>query len=392
MKLAKDIIKKLKRDGSVAYLSRETARHNYTRKAKGKYIYIATSANLSKIRDACRDLDIVCRVHRKINKMTLALIINNKYIISPFIKTNIKNHYAVRKYSALTQDFLETQGYTLNAILGNPSNYKKVITDPNTIKDIKNRLIRTVGDPHKKITENRMHMLEAGKLLAELGSNWQVDFETFEAIQQRSLEIAIVSTEAIKEAFTDIMHNTERPSLAFRFYKNTGLLKELLPELLRGVGLPQSNKSNNLDLFNHIMYALDSIDKKIPNYEALRWACIFHDIAKPYTKSFDRKGNIHFYGHDKIGAIFATRWLEKHKFDRTLINKVTTICKHHLFDASLRLDDAAIIRLIKRIGKDNIHDLLIMRKADRYGTGRANISMKKIDLLKDRVNKLLTTL
>ncbi|MBC8551794.1 MAG: HD domain-containing protein [Candidatus Brocadiales bacterium] len=391
MTLGNEIIKLLQDNGHEAYYAKETARSiNGKLPDHPKHVNIATSASLSKIRDLCRKEGLPCRIHNKINKMTLELIVKNKYIIAPFIKTTIKNNYAVRKYSDNKDDYMNSQGFTINATLYDPI-AKKAYYAKDAKSDLsdKNKVIRLVGDPHGKITENRMYLLEAGKILADLGGKWQVDFATFEAIQQRALEIAIVSAEAVRWAFTDLMKHSDTPSLAFRFYKNTGMLTEILPELMRGVNLAQSNKANNLDLFNHIMYALDSVTKDKHNAEPLRWACIFHDIAKPYTKSFDKKGNVHFYGHDKIGAIFATRWLEAHKFDRSLINKVATICRHHLFDASLRLDDKAINKLIGRVGKEHILDLIDMREADRYGTGRPDISMKKVEILREKVKKLL---
>ena len=336
----------------------------------------------------CRKEGLACHVHNKINRMTLELIIKNKYIIAPYLKTTLKNNYAVRKYSTNKNDAIESEGFTINAMLYDPIT-KNEIFHSKTLQDKKDKLIRIVGPPHKKIAETRMSLLEAGRLLAELGKGWQVEFEHFEAIQQHSLEIAIVSVEAIRWAFTNLMLNTTKPSMAFRFYKNTGILNEILPQLAKGIGLPQSNKSNNLDLFNHIMYALDSVDRTKKNYEALRWACIFHDIAKPYTKSYDKKGNVHFYGHDKIGAIFATRWLEYHKFDRSLTTRVATICRHHLFDASLRLDNNGLYRLIRRVGDEYIFDLINMREADRYGTGRPDISMKKIEIFREKIKKIL---
>jgi len=388
MKLSKTLIEELQKEGFTAYYYKDTARRLYLKIPQRQYIHIATSASLSKIREVCKTLNITCRIHTKINKMTLELIADNKYIISPFIKTSIKNNYAVRKYSQNRIDMMKSQGYTINSIMYDPVSEKYEFS-PETKEDLDSKLIKTVGDTHKKITENRMFLFEAGLLLAELGGSWKVEYNTFDAISQRSLEIAIVSAEALRESFNTLIKYTDKPSIAFRFFKNTGMLTELLPEILRGVGLQQSNKSNNLDLFNHIMYALDSVGRDKPNFEVLRWTCIFHDTAKPYTKSYDKKGNVHFYGHDKIGAIFATRWMEKYKFDKHLIGEVSLLCRHHLFDASLKLDGAAISRLIKRVGKEHIFDLLNLREADRYGTGRPNISMRKVDILRQKIKMLL---
>ncbi len=355
-------------------------------------VYLGTGASLSTIREVCKDLKVSCSVHNKVNKMTLELLVANKYIVCPFIKTVVKNNYASRKYSKKLQDHIDSQGFTTDA--GFTMNSGSALmphqrTTNHSLVDLDNKLIRLNGDPHTKITENRMFMFEAGRLLAELGSEWSVEYETFEAITQRSLEIAVVSSESLRDSFIDLIKNTDKPSLAFRFFKNTGMLKVMLPELNMGVGLAQSNKSNNLDLFNHIMFALDSVSRSQANYEELRWTCLFHDIAKPYTKSYDKRGNIHFYGHDKIGAIFATRWLESHKFDKKLISKVATLCRHHLFDASPKLDLAAVTRLVERVGKAHVYDLIDMRRADRYGTGRKDISMKNLEILKGKVDKVL---
>jgi tRNA nucleotidyltransferase (CCA-adding enzyme) len=314
--------------------------------------------------------------------------VKNKYVFHFFIKTTLKNSYAVRKITVNKDDYINSCGYTIDTFLYDPTE-NKFYSHEQAEEDLSIKIIRLVGNPDAKISENRMHLIDAGILLAFLGGNWQLEFDTFQAISKRSLEIAIVSPEAIREAMTILIKYSDRPSLAFRFFKNSGILVELMPWLMRGIGLLQTNKANNLDLFSHIMYCLDSVPTTKHNHEVLRWACIFHDIAKPYTKSYDKNGNMHFLGHDKMGAIFATRWLETYKFDKTLIDKVSIICNYHLFDINISLDEATLQKFIDKVGKEHILDLINMREADRWGTGRKDISMKKVEIFRAKVEKLL---
>lgn len=386
MLLGKKIIEELQKAGYKAVFARITSRNIFLNISEHNNIYIATSANLSKIRDICKSMNLVCKIHTKINKMTTELIINNKYIIFPFLKIRIKNNYASRKYSTDLNEAIKSQTYTLDALMYDPVN-EKFIDTVMAKDDINNKIIKLNGKPFQKIIENRLVLVEAGYFLALLGNSWSVDYDSFKEIKNHSLEITIVSNESIRNYFIKLIKYTDKPSLAFRFFESSGILKELMPEILHSIGIIQSNKSNNLDLFNHIMFTLDSISRKQHNFEILRWSAIFHDIGKPYTKNYDSKGNLHFFGHDKIGAIFASRWLNKYDFDKFLIYKVCLLCKNHLFDASL--DNITIKRLINRVGKSNIFDLLNLRIADRHGTGRKNISMKRIEMLKKRIKKIL---
>ena len=201
------ILKALEAKKHKAYFGRSTALNLYTKKIvlKDKYIHIATNASVSEIRQLCKDMKLSCKIHQKINKTTTELLIKDKYIIYPFLKIKTTNSYASRKYSKNYIDSMNAQDFTLNSLLVSSFDSKGesdlLTLSKEVTNDINKKIIRFVGSPNNKIAENRLHMLEAGKLLSLLGKDWTVEFETYQAILKRSLEIAIVSNVSIKNTF-----------------------------------------------------------------------------------------------------------------------------------------------------------------------------------------------
>ena len=124
------------------------------------------------------------------------------------------------------------------------------------------------------------------------------------------------------------------------------------------------------------MLALDAVPK---DNLLIRWAAVFHDMAKPECKVL-RKGKNSFIGHDKLGAKLAKKYLTAWKFPSNFISDVAHLIKHHMFDAAPKITSKAVRRLINKVGKEHIFDLIELRKADRNGTTE-KLSMWKIDNL-----------
>lgn len=385
------IIHAFQRAGYETYYSGPSARHILQGKDLGEQpeTFLATEASLQEIRNIAESqLNITCQVYHKANTTVTELLLQDQYRIHPFIRTELNNGFAARSYTTDVEEDAQSQNLTINSLYTNEDG--EILLDfTGGLDDLKEKTIRFVGNPYDKISEDRLYLFDIGYALAELGSQWDVEYHTYERAQERGLEIAVVGPESISKNFTRLMQQTQRPSLAFRFFLNIGLLSEIIPEMRHTVGLPQSNKSDDLDLFNHIMYALDSIPKDQHHAEILRWSSIFHDLAKPYTTSYDEKGKMHFFGHEKIGAIFAKRFFERYQFSKDLSYFVYMTCKNHLLNTNPYRSDQKIQETIQQVGEKHILNLIAMRRADRYGTGREDISMKHINLFKEKVKNIL---
>ena len=389
MNMESKLIHELIAEGYPTFYSRTSALNIYLKKnIFENYIYLTTAAPISIIRKICKEINYRYKTFTKINKTITELLVEDNIIIYPMLEIEIKNSYSTRKP---TDDFkiaTKAEAFNIDTILVDKD--QKIIISDKTKSDIENKIIKFNGNPYNKIVENRLYMLRAGYLLSLLGTGWAIDYESFTAIKTKALEIAVVSTTDIGILINDVIKFSEKPSIFFEFLINSELVYEILPELTKGINLMQTNKASNLDLVKHIMLTLDSINKNVPNYTILRWVAIFHDLAKPYTTALDAKGNLHFYGHDKIGSIFAARWLEKYKLPKIMSEKIIKLCKYHLFDARPSLSETGIKKLIDNIGTDLIFTLIDFRIADRLGTGRPNISMTQVEKFRQVVKNYLS--
>jgi tRNA nucleotidyltransferase (CCA-adding enzyme) len=174
----------------------------------------------------------------------------------------------------------------------------------------------------------------------------------------------------------------DKPSTAVKLLQETRVLEAIFPELAACENVIQNKRAGVKNVFEHVMYTLDAAEKDL----TIRLTMLFHDVAKPQTLELGEDGKIHFFRHEVVGARLAKQYLKYWAFDKDLVQKVSQLVLHHMFDADPRLTDKSVKRLIKKVGKDLIYDLLKVRIADRLGTPNT-ISMKKIKVLKKKIDK-----
>lgn len=182
-------------------------------------------------------------------------------------------------------------------------------------EDIKNKVIRFIGDPNERIDEDRLRILRVVRFATRLG--FTIDRNTLRAIKLNAHRIHDVSTERIKDEFDKILKQ-EKPSEAILLLKETGLLAETIPELLPMWDTLQSlkwHREGNVGI--HTMMVLDEARKQTDDLRVL-WAALLHDVGKPRTTDKD----LHAIGHEDVGAKMADEILERLRFatkDRELI-------------------------------------------------------------------------
>jgi tRNA nucleotidyltransferase (CCA-adding enzyme) len=199
--------------------------------------------------------------------------------------------------------------------------------------------------------------------------------------------IQMISNERIHDELVKIFE-TEKAAHGIDLLRQTNLLKFILPELDRGVGVSQ-NKHHIYDIYEHSMRSLDEAAKKKFNLE-VKVAALFHDIGKPEAKQGEGPDST-FYNHDYIGAKFTAKILQRLKFSNKFIDKVVSLVKSHMFISDPeKLTDAGARRLIKRVGMENITDLINLRVADRLGMGRPKekpYRLRTIEYMIEKVSK-----
>ena len=273
------------------------------------------------------------------------------------------------KFSQNIEDDLKRRDFTINAIAVNLSDsaIKDIIDLYGGFADIKDKTIRTVGSPVDRFTEDALRMIRAIRLAVELGFTCNKD--TYAAIQSHNSLISDISAERIHDEFVKIIMSPE-PKKGIEMLRETGILKFIAPELEAGIGVKQPS-AHAYDVWEHLLRSVQHAADKEYGLE-VRLAALFHDIGKPQTKGFSQEtGQPTFYGHEVSGSRETRKILEKMKFSRATIEKVTKLVRWHMFFADTgQISLSAVRRMIVNVGRENIWDLMNLRTCDRIGTGR----------------------
>ncbi len=263
---------------------------------------------------------------------------------------------------------LKRRDFTANALAYDPS-----LNDINSIKDmfgglkdIKDKVLRTVGDPDERFGEDSLRMLRAIRFSAELG--FAVSNETLESILKNKDLLAHISQERIRDEFVKIVMSPE-PMAGIGMLVKLGLNRYIVPELEEGVGCVQGGE-HIYDVFEHILHALGhASDKAQPLH--IRLAALFHDIGKPRTKRAGVKKPT-FYGHEVVGARMVAKIMERLKFPKDISELVVKLVRYHMFFSDTeQITLSAVRRTIVNVGRENIWDLMQVRECDRVGMKKA---------------------
>lgn len=272
-------------------------------------------------------------------------------------------------FSSKLEDDLQRRDFTVNSIAISLSDgaIKDIVDLYGGIKDIRDKVIKTVGNPRDRFSEDALRMMRAVRLSVELG--FSIDAQTLMAIKSLSALIEAISIERVRDEFERIIRSKE-PKTGLEILHETSILKHILPELERGVGVEQ-NQAHSYDVWEHLLRSLQHAADKGWGLD-IRLAALFHDIAKPQTRKFSRETNQYtFYGHEVFGSRETRKILERMRFPRALTEKVVKMVRWHMFFSDTeQISLSAVRRMIVNVGRENIWDLMNLRICDRIGTGR----------------------
>ena len=269
-------------------------------------------------------------------------------------------------FSQKLEDDLQRRDFTINALAYSIS--KNTITDLyDGQADMKNKVIRTVGEPAHRFTEDGLRMLRAVRLSAEL--SFEIDPETEKAILENSNLLKNISAERVRDEFTRIIMSPE-PMRALLTLKKLNLLRFVASELEESIGVEQ-NKAHAYDVWEHLLRSVQcSADKNYPL--EIRLSALFHDVSKPESRRWGKEQNTWtFYGHEVLGARTTKKILTNLKYPTKVIEKVVKMVRWHMFFSDTeQITLSAVRRMIVNVGRENIWDLMNVRICDRVGTGR----------------------
>jgi len=292
-----------------------------------------------------------------------------------------KRHPDEVKYAEKLEDDLSRRDFTVNAIA---MDLKKNITDLfEGQKDLKSKIIRTVGKAEERFSEDALRMLRAVRFATTLG--FTIEKNTAEAIKKNSIWLDAISKERIRDEFLKIIM-ADKPAEGIELLRELGLLKFIMPELLDNYGVAQ-NKHHIYDCYQHAVKALEYTAKKKFNMY-VRLASLLHDIAKPKVKVGEGE-NATFYNHEVVGAKMAFQILNRLKFSKKEVEKVTKLVRFHLFYYNVdEVTESSVRRLVRNVGSENMEELLQVRYADRIGSGVPKAEPYKLRHLKYLIDKV----
>ena len=267
---------------------------------------------------------------------------------------------------SLSED-LKRRDFTINAMAYNE---KEGLADPfGGREDLKKGLIRAVGNPEERFSEDALRILRAIRFAAQLG--FTIDPDTEAGMRKLAGNLQAVSAERVREELTKLLAS-DHPEELVRA-SECGLTAYWLPEWDRMLQTPQHNVHHIYDVGRHTVAAIQALHET-EEYRAagkheqnlLNYTMLLHDAAKPLCKTTDEKGSDHFYGHQKESAALAREVLRRLKFDNETVDTAEKLVLHH--DIRFRLEEGdaerQIRRLANRIGLSNIALLFPVQIAD----------------------------
>lgn len=247
---------------------------------------------------------------------------------------------------------LKRRDFTINAMAYNES--QGLIDMFGGEEDLKQGIVRCVGDARERFSEDALRMMRAVRFGAQLG--FSIEDKTGEAIRELAPTLSKVSAERIQTELTKLVVS-EHPEEMRTLYE-TGLTAVMLPEFDAMMETGQNNPHHKYNVGEHTIEAM----RNVPGEKVLRLAMLFHDVAKPVCLTTDEEGIHHFHGHPLLGSKMTKAILRRLKFDNDTIERVCRLVAGH--DDNPPLDEKNVRRAIVRIGVDAYPDIFAIKRAD----------------------------
>lgn len=253
--------------------------------------------------------------------------------------------------ASLKEDLLR-RDFTINAMAYNHED--GIIDEYGGLNDISDGIIRCVGNPYDRFSEDALRIMRAVRFSAQLG--YRIEEETSKAIVKLAPNLSTISAERINTELTKLLLSPNPDYL--RDACRLGITRVVLPEFDKCMECEQVNPHHCYSVGEHTLHSL----RFVPNDRVLRYTMLFHDFGKPDTRSVGEDGRMHFYGHPLVSERMASDIMHRLKFDNDTLHAVKLLCRNH--DLEIIEDKKHVRRAMNKLGSDNFSKLLMVKRAD----------------------------
>ncbi len=250
------------------------------------------------------------------------------------------------------------------------------------LRDLDAELVRAVGDAGSRFLEDPLRLLRAVRVATQL--RFRIEPATLLAVKAHASHLTTISRERIAAELNKLLV-TEKVGDALHTLCTLGLMEHILPEVLALQGMRQ-DEYHHKDVYEHTLQVVEGV----PPQRAIRLGALLHDIAKPRTRSVDG-GQVHFFGHERVGAQMARSMLTRLHYDAETIERVTRLVELHLRANAYEADwtDGAVRRFMREAG-EVLEELLQLSRADVTTSrpARKAAARRRVDELQARVEAI----
>ena len=264
---------------------------------------------------------------------------------------------AVVYASSILED-LQRRDLTINALAFDL--HTNHLIDPHGgRRDLDRCIVRTVGLPHERFTEDGLRILRSIRIAGQL--RFTIESRTRQALHDCAAMLTRVSAERIRDELERIV-NSAQCSVGLELLRDCGILPIIAPELAHCVGVAVEG-TPGIDLYRHLVHVCERVPVAHPD---VRLAALLHDIGKPRARQCAPRGHITYHRHEIYSTEMAQALLRRLRFPNLRIGRICRLIRHHMIRYHPDWSDAAVRRLITRIGFDAIDDLVALQRVDGH--------------------------
>lgn len=300
------------------------------------------------------------------------------------------------KFAKKLSEDLMRRDFTINALALNILDAKnfEIIDLFDGQHDLKNKIIKTVGDPQERFSEDALRMLRAVRLASQLKTpgekkSWQISPGTLNSLIANKDLLKFISQERLRDELTKIILSPN-PAWGIDLLVNTGLMNFIIPEIYTTLDIEQNRHHYHgpyNTVYKHLLASLDTCPSEKLE---VRLATFLHDLGKPESKRGTGEFST-FYGHEYISAKKVQKILTRLKFTKQIIDKTVLLVKNHMFYYNVdEVGEKGVRRVIQKVGLENINDLIDVRVGDRLGSGTVKAIPYKLRHFRYIVEKVST--